>query len=91
MNYLVILDARSAVGALYNTKADGTVTEANGEIKHPALYCSGISIDHPIYLFATRPLKGDKSHQSLHIPHHAVVAIYRMHEEDAPPVGFHAG
>ncbi|MDR5756479.1 hypothetical protein [Caballeronia sp. LZ035] len=88
MNYLVVLDVRSPIGAIYNRKADTNVPDAEAQLSHPALLCSDVSIDHPTYLFATRPLKGDKSHQSLHIPHHAVVAIYRVNEEDAAPMGF---
>ncbi|WP_155294440.1 hypothetical protein [Burkholderia cepacia] len=89
MNYLVILDARSPIGAIYGEKADGIVTD--GALRHPALHCSDVSMDHPVYLFATRPLKKDESHQSLHVPHNAIVAIYRLNESDAPPIGFHAG
>ncbi|WP_124919313.1 hypothetical protein [Burkholderia cepacia] len=89
MNYLVILDARTPIGAIYSEKADGVVTD--GSLRHPALYCSDVSIDHPLYLFVTRPLKKGESHQSLHVPHHAVVAIHRLNESDTLPIGFHAG
>ena len=86
MNYLVILDANSTIGKIYGEKADRLIND--GQTGHPALLCSEIAIDHPVYLFATRPLTKEKSHQSLHIPHHAVVAIYRVNEEADRTIGF---
>lgn len=86
--FLVILDAKSAIGALYaNGSNDGFASD--GTLKHPILDCAEINADLPSYLSATRDMKSQgKSHQSLLIPHGSVVMILRYAEEKPNAVGF---
>lgn len=88
MKYLIILDGRSPIGAIYlQGNNDGTTTD--GEIIHPLLDCTQITTDSPYYIFATRSLKKEgKSHQTLYLPHGSVVAIYQYDESDPRPLGF---
>jgi hypothetical protein len=85
--YLVVLDARSAVGRIYAKDNDGFVSD--GEINHPILDCTQIVTDSPYYIFATRPLKKEgKSHQSLYLPHGSVAVIHQYAETEPYPIGF---
>ncbi len=85
-NYLVILDSRSAVGAIYlNGNNDGLVTD--GTIKHPLLLCSKIEFNNPLFLFVIRPLDKEAS-QSIYLPYGSIVAIHQFAEGDKAPLGF---
>lgn len=88
MKYLVIIDARSNIGAIYlNGNNDGTTS--GSEINHPIIDCTEVRTSDPYYLFAKRQFKQEgKSHQSLYIPHQCVVAIYQYEEKEGRPIGF---
>ena len=88
MKYLVILDNQSIIGRIYaKGNNDGYVSD--GTEKHPVLSCTEVVTDNPCYVFAKRDLSGQgKSHQSLHIPHTSVVAIYHYADEGSKPMGF---
>jgi hypothetical protein len=88
MRYLVILDVRSASGAVYHSGSnDGYVSD--GDLRHPVLDCSEIVVDSPYYLFAKRDMaKQGGSYQSLYIPHSSVVHIHCYADSGTRPMGF---
>lgn len=86
MKYLLVLDRHSAIGGVYAHGNDGAVKGEHED--HPGLVCSQLDLHSPNYIFAVRPLKKAGSHQSLHVPHHSVVAIFVLEEGQPNPIGF---
>jgi hypothetical protein len=84
MRYLVILDAQSVVGSTYAAgNNDGFVGD------NPVLDCTEIQTDSPYYLFAKRDLsKQGGSHQSVFVPHGAVVMIACYEDQGPKLLGF---
>jgi hypothetical protein len=88
MRFLVILDARSAIGGSY-AKGNNDGFMNDGNIQHPVLDCLEVATDAPYYLFAKRDMSNQgKQYQSLYIPHGSVVAIYCYSDEGSKPCGF---
>lgn len=79
LKYLVVLDSRSATGGLFEKDCD--LVMMDGEIRHPTLACSDVEMGNLHYIFATRPTKKGSSHQSLFLPHHSVVMVFRYDGE----------
>ena len=88
MRYIVILDAKSPVGAIYaNGNNDGLTSDGN--ISHPVLDCTEIETNNPYYIFAKRsPNEAIPSHQILYLPHGSVVMIVAYDKAEDRPVGF---
>ncbi len=90
--HLVVLDAHSAIGALH--AQSGNCVLASGPSKHPILECSELSLDHHYFIYVVRAFidkHGKPSSQKLHIPQHAVIAIYHISGDESPTsIGFTA-
>ena len=87
MIYLVVLNVNSVTGRIYQAgDNDGFFTE--GDVKHPVLLCTAIDLYNPYYVFVTREMKEDKSHQSIYLPHGSVAMILQFEEDVPSPIGF---
>ncbi|WP_367394542.1 hypothetical protein [Cupriavidus sp. Agwp_2] len=86
MDYFVVLNPAAAFTALYDEHCDQRLKA--GDQSYPCLICSEADMDHPHYLFVRRPTKEGHSHQAIHIPHAAIVAVYRIGEGEPAPIGF---
>lgn len=86
MKLLVVLNPTSPFAAMYAHNPDVLLKSANGP--YLGLICSEANLDHPYYVFAKHEQKEGRSHQAVHIPHSAVVAVYRLNEGDPLPIGF---
>lgn len=85
-----MLDANSTIGQVYLAGSNDGHVKADEEV-HPVLDCIEVVTTEPYYLFAKRDLSSQgKSHQTLHIPHAAVLFIQHYEDEGPRPIGFHA-
>ena len=88
MRYLLVLDRRSEVGAMYESGSNDGHIRA-GDLLHPVLDCTEVITDASHYVFATRDMKKKgKSDQSIYVPHSSVVYIHCYADEGTKPVGF---
>lgn len=86
--YRVLLDVNSAVGRMY-AHANPPYPAAEGPDKHPILDCIEIGFDNPFYLQVKSSLaRFGGGHQTLLIPHHAIVSIVRYNETERPRLGY---
>lgn len=88
MRYLLVLDARSAAGAIYaHAENDGGMTD--GTVIHPVLACTDVDTTQTHYVWATRhPKESSVSSEVLVVPHSSVVAIRCYDVNDPAPSGF---
>jgi hypothetical protein len=82
MRYLVIVDARSPIGAIFAGSTRLTKLEEN-----PVLDCTEIGLDNPHYLRVVRSL--ESGHATFLIPHRYVLAVRELlGESESRTVGF---
>lgn len=80
MKHLVVLDARSVVGAAYKAGDNDGLAHS-----HPFLTCTELDCSHPVYLLATRAYQhqGKLYEQKLRIPHGCVAYTVEHDSDDA--------
>jgi len=89
MKYLVVLDARSVIGAAYLNGVNDGIADGN-----PCLTCTSLDSAHPYFSEAVRSYRyrGESRQQRLQIPHHAIafVVMYEIEGEETAlrPFGF---
>lgn len=90
-SYLVVLDPKSVIGAMYlSGNNDGTSEHLGTRYAH--LRCTAIDWSNPFGPKLSRTFRrddGNEGTQHVLIPHHAIVAVYDAGGvSDDPPFGF---
>ena len=89
MQHLVVLDARSVIGAAYLKGVNDGIADGN-----PCLTCSSLDSTDPHYAEVVRSYRyrGESRQQRLRIPHHAIAFVvpYEIEGQEAElrPFGF---